>query len=73
MAKSERLFQKIFPNTMEQEVQSLLRILLTVENILLSTTVEYLALLILVFLGQCLIFRGLKNIFYNIFRRSQME
>jgi len=73
MAKSERLFQKIFPNTMEQEVQSLLRILLTVENILLSTTVENLALLILVFLGQCLIFRGLKNIFYNIFRRSQME
>ena len=39
---------------------------------LLSTTVEYFALMILVFPEQCLIFRGLKNILYSILRRLQM-
>jgi len=43
-AISARLFQKDFPNTMEQELQYLLLILLSVENILLPTTVESLAL-----------------------------
>src|SRR3712207_2284414 len=73
MKKSGRLFQRVFPNQVEQQLPFLLQIQKLRVNSTQSTTMEYLSPMILVFRGEDLTSNGQKNIFHKILGHLQSD
>ena len=61
MEKNGRLFQRVFLNQVEQQLPFLLQIQKLRANSMLSTTREYLSLMIQVFRGENVTSNGQKN------------
>src|SRR6187431_834728 len=73
MARNGSLFQKVYPNQGEQQLQSLPQIQVLQDNFTLLTTVVYSILAIQAFPGKDLISNGLGNIFHKTLGPSQLD